>query len=232
VIPAKDNVPTARFPLITVALILANLILYLVAIVGGGSIISGPDPHEVAKYGATPYALSHHPGQHWATAFSAMFVHASIVQLAGNLLFLWIFGNTLEAALGRLKYLGFYLLAGLVALALQVAIAPNATGPTLSASGAVAGVLGGYILLYPRARVLALVLVICFVTVLEIPALVMLVVWFAEQAAFAATNLVTPTGSGGVAAYFAWVGGFLFGLATIRLLIARRQPLPPAAVVH
>ena len=231
-IPAKDNIPNHRFPLVTVGLILANLVIYLVAVSGGGSVISGPDTHQVLRWGATPYALSHHLGQHWATAFSAMFVHASILHLAGNLLFLWIFGNTVEDAMGRLKFLGFYILAGLAALALQVALAPNSTAPILGASGAIAGVLGGYILLYPRARVLTLVIVICFVTVLEIPALVMLGAWFAEQAAFAATNLTTPTGSGGVAAYFAGAGGFLFGLAAIRLLAVNRQPLPPAAVVH
>lgn len=232
VIPAKDNIPSHRFPLVTVGLILANVIIYLVAISGGGSVLGGPNSHQVVAYGATPYALSHALGDHWSTAFSAMFTHASVVQLVGNLLFLWIFGGTVEAAMGHLKYLGFYVLAGLAALVLQILVAPNSTAPTLGAAGAIAGVLGGYLLLYPRARVLTLVLVIFFVTVVEIPALVMLVAWLAEQAAFAATNLITPTGSGGVAAYFVYAGGFLFGLATARLLATRRQPVLPAAVVH
>jgi membrane associated rhomboid family serine protease len=232
VIPAKDNVPSTRFPLVTIGLILANLVVYLVAISYGGSILSGPDAHQVVSHGAIPFALSHALGDHWATAFSAMFLHASIVHLAGDTLFLWIFGGTVEAAMGHLKYLGFYILSGLAALALEVLIAPNSSAPIVGASGAVGGVLGGYILLYPRARVLSLVLAICFVTVLEVPLVVMYGAWVAEQAAFAATNLITPNGSGGVAPYFVYVGGCLFGLASIRLLATRPRPVPPAAVVH
>jgi membrane associated rhomboid family serine protease len=162
----------------------------------------------------------------WQTAFTGMFMHASIIHIGGNTLFLWIFGNNVEDAIGPVKYLGFYLLGGLAALALQVAIAPNSEVPTIGASGAIAAVLGGYILLYPRGRVLTLVIIIFFVTVIELPAVVMLGIWFAEQAVFGALNLTTPTGGGGGVAYFAHVGGFAFGLLTVRLLATRRKQVP------
>lgn len=248
-LPIKDNIPTNSFPFVTLGLILANLVIYILAISHGGSFFSGPDLHEVVKFGAIPYALSHSLNDHcalvsqhflrcsphsiphtlsaWQTAFTAMFMHASIIHIGGNMLFLWIFGNNVEDAMGHVKYLAFYILGGLAALALQVVVAPNSDAPTLGASGAIAAVLGGYIVLYPRARVLTFVFIIFFFTVIELPAMVMLGVWFAEQAVFGAANLTTPTGSGGGVAYFAHVGGFVFGLLTIRLLARRREENPP-----
>ncbi len=124
----------------------------------------------------------------WETVFTAMFMHASILHIAGNMLFLWIFGNNVEDSMGPVRFLGFYLLGGVAALALQVAVGPNTVDPTVGASGAIAAVLGGYIVLYPRARVLTLVLIIFFFGVIELPALVMLGVWFAEQAVFGAAG--------------------------------------------
>jgi membrane associated rhomboid family serine protease len=254
VIPIKDNIPTDRFAFVTFTLILANVVVYLVAIQHGGSFFSGPDLHEVVKYGTTPYALTH-SGVHcgllpsgselvcarghvpdtiptWETIFTGMFMHASFLHIAGNMIFLWIFGNNVENAMGPVKYLAFYILGGLAALGLQVAISPNSTAPTLGASGAIAAVLGAYIVLYPRARVFTLVIIIFFVTVIELPALVMLGLWFVEQAVFAATNLTTPTGSGGGVAYFAHIGGFVFGLLTVRLLARARKPVPPPHPVY
>jgi len=134
--------------------------------------------------------------------------------------------------MGPVKYIAFYLLAGVAALALQVAISPNSTAPTVGASGAVAGVLGGYIVLYPRARVLTLVFIILFFTVIELPAMIMLGIWFAEQAVFGAVNLTHPTGGGGGVAYFAHVGGFGFGLLTIRLLATKRKEIGPRFPVY
>jgi membrane associated rhomboid family serine protease len=249
VIPLKDNIPTSRFPFVTVGLILANVVVYLLAIRHGGSIISGPDSFEVVKYGAIPKVLTHclahtevvsaqqgtvacvhgsAPGgmPAWQTVFTAMFMHASILHIGGNMLFLWIFGNNVEDAMGPVKYFCFYILGGIAALALQVAVGPNSTDPTLGASGAIAAVLGGYILLYPRARVLTLVFIIFLFTIIELPALVVLVLWFAQQAVFAAANLTTPAGGGGGVAYFAHVGGFVFGLLTIKLLATRRRQIP------
>jgi membrane associated rhomboid family serine protease len=267
VIPIKDNIPTDRFPFVTAALILANFVVYILAIRHGGSFISGPSDHEVFKYGAIPLTLTH-PGVHcreivtqtpeatqfgtvlvqqvgeqcakgipaqiptWATIFTAMFMHASILHIAGNMLFLWIFGNNVEEAMGPVKYLGFYIVGGLAALALQVAVGPKSGAPTLGASGAIAAVLGGYIVLYPRARVLTLLIIILFVTVIELPAWVMLGIWFAEQAIFGAAGLTTPAGGGGGVAYFAHVGGFIFGLLCIRLLATRRKAVPPPYPVY
>jgi len=265
VLPIKDNIPTDRFPFVTAALIVANFIVYILAIRHGGSFFSGPDTQEVVKYGAIPYALTH-PGVHcaevttqaapetaqmvcntallgvnhvpaenllpsWETIFTGMFMHASILHIGGNMLFLWIFGNNVEDSMGPVKYLAFYIVGGLAALGLQVAIGPNSTAPTLGASGAIAAVLGGYIVLFPRARVLTLVFIVFLVTVFELPAWVMLGIWFAEQAVFGAVGLTNPTGGGGVA-YFAHVGGFAFGLIAIRLLATRRKEVPPPYPVY
>ena len=250
-IPIKDNIPTDRFPLVTVALILANVIVYLLAVRHGGSLISGPDAQEIIKYGASPYALTH-SGVHcglvsphqlgcgrgvsgppaWETVFTSMFMHASILHLGGNMLFLWIFGNTVEDSMGPIRFLAFYLLGGVAALALQVAVEPNTVAPTLGASGAIAAVLGGYILLYPHGRVLTLVFLIFFFGVIELPALVMLGIWFAQQAVFGAVGLTSPGNAGGGVAYFAHVGGFVFGLLTIRLVATRRKPTPPTAAAY
>jgi membrane associated rhomboid family serine protease len=247
VIPLKDNIPTDRFPLVTVVLIVANVVVYLLAISHGGSLVSGPDTYEVVKYGSIPYAVTHCLTQHevvqgtqlvcssrgglptWQTVFTAMFMHASILHIGGNMLFLWIFGNNVEDSMGRLPFLAFYILGGIAALALQVAVDPSSTAPTLGASGAIAAALGGYIVLYPRARVLTLVFIVFLFTVLELPALVVLGLWFVEQAVFSAAGLITPTAGGSGVAYYAHIGGFVFGLLTVRLVARRRKSVPPAS---
>ena len=169
-IPIKDNIPTDRFPFVTLGLIAANFVIYLLAVFHGGSIISGPDLHELVRYGAIPYRLTH-SGAHctlptghtsgqlvcahspgaipaWQTVLTSMFMHASIIQILGNMLFLWLFGNNVEDSMGHAKFLGFYFLGGIATLALLVAFAPNSTAPTVGAAGAIAAVLGGYVLLY------------------------------------------------------------------------------------
>jgi rhomboid family protein len=230
-IPIKDNIPADRFPLVTFCLILANIVVYVLAAAHGGSLVSGPDAHELTRYGVSPEQITHATGRTWETVFTAMFLHASILQIAGNMLFLWIFGNNVEDSMGRVRFLAFYVVGGLAALALQVAVEPNSVTTTVGASGAIAAVLGGYIVLYPRARVLTLVLIILFFTVIELPAIVMVGLWFVLQAAFGAAGLTDPTG-GGVFAYFAHVGGFVFGLLAIRALATRRKPVPPTAAAY
>jgi membrane associated rhomboid family serine protease len=155
------------------------------------------------------------------TAFTSMFMHGGFLHIIFNMLFLWVFGNNVEDMMGRVKYLLFYLLAGLVALYSQALINPGSTLPTIGASGAVAGVLGAYALLHPRAKVLTLIFIIFFVTLVEIPAMVMLGIWFVLQFIPAIGQVATPgvTGGGGVA-YFAHVGGFIFGMLV--MLVARR----------
>ena len=267
-IPIKDNIPTSRFGFVTFGLILANFVVYILAIRHGGSFISGPDAHETFRYGAIPFAILH-PGVHcaeavntivpnasaqilcnthllnanhiaagnllpsWETVFTGMFMHASIIHIAGNMIFLWIFGKSVEAAMGPIKYLAFYIAGGIAALALQIAVGPHSTAPTLGASGAIAAVIGAYIVLYPRARVLSFVLMIFLVTVIELPVWALLALWFAVQAVFGATGLTSP-GSTGDAAYFAQIGGFLLGLLTVKLIVSksRRIPVPPRHPVN
>jgi membrane associated rhomboid family serine protease len=224
-LPLTDDVPTARLPIVTLALVAVNLVVYLISLRHGGSLLGGPTNAVADHYGAIPHEFTH-SGTRWATAISSMFLHASVLHLLGNMLFLYIFGKNVEDSMGRLRFLAFYILGGLVALAIQVAVDPNSLAPTIGASGAIAAVLGGYILLYPRAKVLSLVFIILFFTIIEIPAILMLAIWFAEQAVLGAAGLADPTGSRGGVAYFAHVGGFVFGLLLIKAFATRRQPVP------
>jgi membrane associated rhomboid family serine protease len=165
----------------------------------------------------------------WETVFTSMFLHGGFLHIFGNMLFLAIFGPTVEDAMTRPRFVAFYLLGGLAALAAQVAVHPSSTGPTLGASGAIAAVLGGYFLLYPRARVLTVIFIVFFFTIVELPAVWLLGFWFLEQLYFGTSGLASPVGGGEGVAYFAHLGGFLFGLLTIRLLVRRRSPRRPAA---
>jgi membrane associated rhomboid family serine protease len=253
VFPLKDNIPTDRFPAVTLAIIVANVIVYffLQKHVGTGlSWLNNVDNANVVRWGAIPFEFKH-PGDHCTlaagqaaiacgphvhdggpptpvTAFSAMFMHGGLLHLGGNMLFLWIFGNNVEDVMGRLRFIVFYLLAGIAALALQILVTTGSgeAVPTLGASGAIAGVLGGYLLLWPRARVLTVIFIIIFFTLIEIPAVFVLGFWFLEQVLFGVYNLSDPTGGGGGVAYFAHIGGFVFGLATIKAFAQRVKQAP------
>jgi membrane associated rhomboid family serine protease len=156
----------------------------------------------------------------WVTLFTSMFMHGGWLHIAGNMLFLWVFGNNIEDRLGPLRFLLFYLLAGLIAVYTQALIDTSSTAPTIGASGAIAGVLGAYALLYPRARVLTLIFIIFFVTLIEIPALILLAVWFILQFIPALGQVAIESGGGEGVAYFAHVGGFVFGLAVAGAMLA------------
>jgi rhomboid family protein len=237
VFPIKDNIPTLRFPVVTVTLIAVNVLAYFFWQQGGFSLGSPTGEHylcNLVDYAQIPYEITH-PGEQvgaqgcpaptaptWVTLFTSMFMHGGLLHLGGNMLFLWIFGNNVEDSMGPLKFIVFYLLGGLAATALQVAIDPNATVPSIGASGAIAGVLGGYLILFPRARVITLVFIIFFVTIIEVPAVVILGFWFVEQVLFGAFDL-TSSGSQGGVAYFAHIGGFVFGLLAIRLFADERK---------
>ena len=246
--PLKDNVPTRRTPYLTIALIVANVIVYLLELRGGGTFFGGPSQRTVVDWGVIPYEVTH-PGDHCdlfqgqvvcegqpgvtgqaesqpatlITVFSSMFMHGGLLHIGGNMLFLWIFGNNVEDSMGRVRFILFYFLGGLAAVALQTAVDPDAAVPSIGASGAVAAVLGGYLLLYPRAKVLTLVFLFIFFAFIELPAIAFLFIWFAQQAIFGLADLTNPTGGGGGVAYFAHIGGFLFGLAAIKLFANRQQ---------
>jgi len=235
VFPLKDNIPTERFPVVTVALIVANVIVYFflqdgfVGLPDGGA--GGDWPISTYAYipctitGDTPCQTAPGGPENWVTVFTAMFMHGGLLHLGGNMLFLWIFGNNVEDSMGPVKFLVFYLLGGIAATALQTAINTDSDVANLGASGAVAAVLGGYLLLFPRARVVTVIFIIFFFTIIELPAMFFLVIWFAQQALFGALDL---NGSGGGVAYFAHIGGFAFGLLAIKLFASehrRRQQI-------
>jgi membrane associated rhomboid family serine protease len=244
VLPLKDNIPTRRFPVLTVAIIVINVVFFF-GFQDARLSFSGGDVNEqkVVEYGLIPYEVTH-PGNEcddvggqvvcegqrgvsgqapdqppwWATVFTSMFMHGGLLHIAGNMLFLWIFGNNIEDSMSRWRFALFYLLGGIAAAGAQIGIDPSSTTPTLGASGAIAAVLGGYALLYPRARVITVVIVIFFVTFLNLPALVVLGLWFLLQLFYGASELTQPlAGGGGGVAYFAHIGGFAFGLIAIKL---------------
>jgi membrane associated rhomboid family serine protease len=224
VLPLKDNVPTRAFPVVTVALIAVNAAVWLF--------------YEVPHLQRSVNELAFHPcevenscrtvGEDWPlTALTSMFMHGSWEHIIGNMLFLWIFGNNVEDAMGRVRFLAFYLLAGFAATALQTFItlhygtAGDARIPNLGAS--ISGVLGAYFVLLPGAKVLTLIF---FFILREIPAVLFLGLWFLFQLWSGNFALDHPEEGGGVA-FFAHIGGFVFGLVTIRLFTGARRPLQP-----
>jgi membrane associated rhomboid family serine protease len=235
--PLKDNIPTEKFPVVTVTLIVLNVIAYFFWQKGGLTIGSPTGHHyqcNLVNFAEIPYEVTH-PGTQvavqgcpaptaptWLTVFTAMFMHGGLLHLGGNMLFLWIFGNNVEDSMGRVKFVLFYLLAGLAATAGQVAVSANSTVPNIGASGAIAGVLAGYLVLFPRARVVTLIFIVFFFTIVELPAILFLGIWFIQQVLFGYFDLNTGGASGGVA-YFAHIGGFVFGLIAVKLFADERK---------
>jgi membrane associated rhomboid family serine protease len=229
-IPLRDNVPTRSFPVVTVGLIVANVLFYFLYQRAGLTAPEGPI-NELAYHPCEVNDSCPVVGQDWPlTSFTSMFMHGSIEHLGGNMLFLWIFGNNVEDAMGRVRYLVFYVLAGYAATALQTVItletAPNSADiPNLGASGAISGVLGAYLVLLPRASVLTAIFLGFIFFLREIPAIFFLGIYFVFQLWQAGLQFTHPPESGGVAV-FAHVGGFLFGLAGV-FLFRQRAPLRP-----
>ena len=236
-IPLRDSVRLTRWPLVTIALVGANVIAYLLAIRHGGSIVDGPSSATIVAYGAIPYEFAH-LGSHcalgaagfsqavlcsgqrgvtgtvapqpasWQTAFTSMFMHKNVLAIVIAMAFLAVFGATLEDTIGRLRFLVFYFLGGLAALALTVAV------------------LGGYILLHPRAGVLTL----APLRKRELPAWAALLLWVTLEVVLGVAHVIAPDGSSAGVVASAQIGGFAFGLLTVRAF-ARRQTLsgPPRA---
>jgi membrane associated rhomboid family serine protease len=224
VLPLRDNVPTRTRPVVTWALIAANVLVWVL--------------YQLPDLQGSVDELAYHPcevesscdtiGQGWMlTALTSMFMHGSWAHLLGNMLFLWIFGNNVEDALGHVRYLLFYLAGGLVATAAQTLVTlaygsvVEATIPNLGASGAVSAVLGAYLVLLPSAKVLTLIVVF----LREVPAVFFLGIWFVFQLVDGSATLAHPQEGGGVA-FFAHIGGFAFGVLFVKL-VQKRQPLRP-----
>jgi membrane associated rhomboid family serine protease len=200
-----------RRPVVTALLILTNCFVFALELHGGDAF--------VARWCAVPAQII--AGHRWTTILSAMFMHASWSHIIGNMIFLWAFGPEIEDAMGRSRYLVFYLAGGLVAMLAQIAVDPHSTIPNLGASGAIAAVMGAFLITYPRDRIRSLLFFFVFFHVTFIPSALLIGFWFLTQLVSAGS--VATVQSGGVA-YLAHVGGFLFGVITARLF--RASPMP------
>jgi membrane associated rhomboid family serine protease len=236
-LPLRDNVPTRTFPFVTVALIAANFLVWFWELSKPGVNVhvfrDGFYPctvnHSCVPVHFGSYVVRHHLPWYEGT-FTGMFMHASWIHILGNMLFFWIFGNNVEDALGKIRFLIWYVAAGVAAMALQTFVtlqfgtSTDASIPNIGASGAIAGILGAYLLLLPRARVLT-VIFFGFIFLREIPAGWFLGIWIALQLWQGGVGITHPSQTGGVAV-FAHIGGFAFGLLTV-FLVAKRRPLQP-----
>ena len=219
-IPLKDNVPTRTFPIITITIVLVNILVFLRSLM----LTDGLGRHVVQAYALIPkellVAATARPDllpYNILTIFTSMFLHGGILHLGGNMLYLWIFGKNVEDATGHSRFILFYLFSGVAAALVQCSVDPGSTVPMIGASGAVSGILGAYLLLYPRARVKTLIFIFLFITTVDIPAMVLLSLWFFVQ-------IIFSHGQG--VAWFAHIGGFLFGLVTIKLFTRGMRPRP------
>jgi membrane associated rhomboid family serine protease len=236
VIPLRDNVPTRSTPVVTIGLIVANAIVWFWELSKPGVLVhvfrDGFYPCTISGPCHVPVNIVIHPLPWYEGVFTGMFMHASWQHILGNMLFLWIFGNNVEEAMGRIRFLVWYLAAGIAAMAAQSAVTllagntQDASIPNIGASGAIAGVLGAYFLLLPRARVLTLIF-FGIILIREIPAVWFLGVWIGLQIWTGGLSLLHP-GAGDGTAFFAHIGGFVFGLATV-FLVAKRRPAAPVS---
>ena len=225
-IPIRDNNPTRTKPIVTWVFIAVNVAVFLYQLsVGqeGGRVL-------VERFGVVPaYLTSGDFGSRtgggslgsFITPFTSMFMHGGFLHLAGNMWFLHIFGDNVEDVLGRVRYVIFYLLAGLGAALAQILVGPSSTMPMVGASGAISGVLAGYVMLFPRARVVTLVPIFIFLQFMELPAFLFIFVWFGIQVLSGYVSLGAMDATGGGVAWFAHIGGFVVGLALIRILRPR-----------
>ncbi|MBV9707488.1 MAG: rhomboid family intramembrane serine protease [Chloroflexi bacterium] len=240
-IPIKDYPgPRRTMPWVTWGLILINVIVFVY------QITLSPDDTQafIFAYSVVPQALVHGvpqtsllaqhiafqtPEPVYLTLITSMFLHAGLLHIAGNMLYLFIFGDNVEDRMGHLPYLLFYLFCGVVAGLTQVVVDPNSTIPSLGASGAIAGVLAAYLVLFPLAKVRTIIFIFIFFTLVTLPAYILIGFWFLLQLFDGVASLSTvQQGMGGVA-YFAHVGGFLTGLAITFLLRSQLGPPPPVS---
>jgi membrane associated rhomboid family serine protease len=194
-----------RFPVVTTAIILANALVFLLELTGGDAFVK--------QWSVIPADIV--GGRHLLTIMTAMFMHAGWMHIVGNMVFLRAFGPEVEDAMGRPRYLAFYLLSGLAASLAQIAVMPGSTVPNLGASGAIAGVMGAFLITYPRDQIRTLVLFGWFTRITVIPAALLIGLWFLIQL-FSQVGAVADVQTGGVA-YMAHVGGFIVGAVTARI---------------
>ena len=200
----------ARIPVVTIFIVLVNALVFVLELMNGEAF--------VAQWSAIPAQIT--SGHHWITILTAMFMHGSWSHIIGNMIFLWAFAPEIEDAMGRGRYLVFYLLGGLVAMLAQIAADPHSTVPNLGASGAIAAVMGAFMVTYPRDQIKSVLFIFVFARITFIPAALLIGVWFVSQLFHA--GAVAHTQTGGVA-YLAHVGGFVFGAVTARLFEDRRR---------
>ncbi|PYU29857.1 MAG: rhomboid family intramembrane serine protease [Acidobacteria bacterium] len=211
-IPLRDiSRRPAHRPVVTVSIIVINAFVFVLELVGGEPFIQ--------RWSVIPANVA--AGQHLITIFTAMFMHGGWMHIIGNMVFLWAFGPEIEDAMGPLRYLAFYLLGGVVAFLAQVAAMSSSTVPNLGASGAIAAVMGGFLITYPRDRIKTLLFLGWFVTITVIPAALLIGIWFALQL-FSEVGAVAQAQPGGVA-YMAHVGGFAFGAITAKFFEDSRR---------
>jgi membrane associated rhomboid family serine protease len=217
-IPLRDINPRRRFPLVTVVLIVLNVLVFVYEL-----LLPSENARDalVFAWGLVPYRLARLDPLAIVTIFTSMFLHSGFMHIGGNMLYLWIFGDNVESALGSFRFVLFYLLCGVGAALGQVLVDPASEVPMIGASGAISGVLGAYLLLYPRAEVETLVFLGYFIRLVRMPALVVLGFWIILQL-FSGLASLGMDASGGVA-FFAHVGGFATGLVLVLLLRRRRR---------
>jgi len=221
-IPIRDINPTERFPVVTVLLIGMNSVVFLYEAL----LDTQTEELFVASFALVPAKLFAHNGGTGGTAYAgltmvtSMFLHGGLFHLAGNMLYLWIFGNNVEDAMGRMRFVVFYLLCGLIAAYSHALANAASLIPMIGASGAVSGVLGAYLLLYPRAKVVTLMALGFYIRTVEVPAMFVLGFWFVIQF----LNAFLHTGAGGGVAWYAHVGGFISGILMIGLF--KRKDVP------
>jgi membrane associated rhomboid family serine protease len=201
-IPLRDVIPSRTTPYITVTIIILNVLAWLF------ELALPPDVRALflQVYGVVPADF------HATTLITSMFLHGGWMHVLGNMWYLWIFGDNVEDRLGHGRFIVFYLLCGIIAALGQIAIDPGSTLPTIGASGAIAGVMGAYFVLYPRSRVLTLIPLIIFWEIIELPAIVLLGFWFVIQLFSAGTIAITASTGGGGVAFAAHVAGFVVGM--------------------
>ena len=217
-IPFHDENPTKHFPLLTLALIGGNTFVFFWQFSYPGQIDT-----LFTNYGLVPYNFVHSPIQTYPNVFSAMFLHAGLMHLAGNMLYLWIFGNNIEDALGKVRFITFYLLCGLVAALCHVFMDTGSEIPMVGASGAISGILGAYLVLFPKAKVKTLVFLGILITIIRLPAVVLLLFWLGIQIF---SNMASGSEGGGVA-WVAHIGGFIAGMVLILPFKASLRPPRP-----